>query len=333
LKCRYHSMHVLGTHSQRTQQMSTPLDQDIHRSIEPTTRYLISALFGLVAVTLAVFNIAGKATQWIEPARELWLVVLACALVALVPYVMPLRERKTDLIRTNTSVRPGDSEASKYAYELRDSFKFYTNISDVYDARLTREYFKTLRLAGDAILGGKDLQADAFRILDIGAGTGQFMRHLQHAKNLKWTCLEPNHEMATILRKLFDGEPVFPEIHEALLEDCASYVELQSFQAVTLNSVLSSMPTMPDFGKIAALLSPGGILVVSDGHPDIRNASPSFRVRNGTGVHELAIAHRSPSEVSHAVLSSGSFESHDQLREVTKQGRLYSYVLSFRKKT
>lgn len=238
---------------------------------------------------------------------------------------------KPDQHARGSLVRPNDEEKSKVFYGIEKSKQFYKKIADVYDARLTGEYLETLRIAGELVLAQCTKQQPRFKVLDVGAGTGLFVRELKHAPNIDWTYLEPSHEMATVLRNLFDSKPTSPTIHECYLEDCTSRVVTREFDAVGLNSVLSSMQELPDFSKIAALLRPGGVLIISDGHPDIQKATPSFRVRLDNGIHELAIQHRSPSSIDHEVRTTGLFTASTQYQQVTKQCRLYSFVLEFTK--
>ena len=100
-----------------------------------------------------------------------------------------------------------------------------------------------------------------------------------------------------------------------------------------MNSMLSSLPSLPEFSRLSELLTDDGILVISDGHPDIKSENQTFRVRALDGIHSLQIEHRAPSEISLAVTRTGQFEQVGHERNITKAGRLYSYVLCFRRVT
>jgi hypothetical protein len=137
--------------------------------------------------------------------------------------------------------------------------------------------------------------------------------------------------MAHVLRRFFEGPPVSPEIVGIGLEDAPRYLHGKTFDAISLNFVLSSLEALPDFPSLYDLLAPEGILVVSDGHPDIRSESSSFRMRCMDGIHALNIRHRPSSELVHAITKGGLFVQSAPESTIIKKGRLYSYVLCFRK--
>ena len=214
---------------------------------------------------------------------------------------------------------------------VSDAIAFYDRIADVYDARLTREYLDTLRESADRLLTAFADRGRRLWVLDVGAGTGQFVRLLEGARRIHWTCIEPSSGMAHVLRRFFEGPPVSPDIVGIGLEDAPRYLQGKKFDAISLNFVLSSLESLPDFSSFYDLLVPDGILVVSDGHPDIRSESSSFRMRCMDGIHALSIRHRPSSEMAHAITRGGLFAQADAETTVTKKGRLYSYVLCFRK--
>jgi 2-polyprenyl-3-methyl-5-hydroxy-6-metoxy-1,4-benzoquinol methylase len=56
-----------------------------------------------------------------------------------------------------------------------------------------------------------------------------------------------------------------------------------SYDVVLLNLVLSSMPQLPDFTRIARLLTPGGLLIISDINPLYTNAHPYYTATAADG--------------------------------------------------
>ena len=310
--------------------MTTDIDRDIHRSIEPAVRLLVSGILLLVSAAIAVFQLSAQPNSWLAPNVWLWAVAFAMVIFAVVAYVLPMRESHAVELST-LSLRPLPQEATSQSYDLRDSIQFYDRVADIYDARLTRQYLDTLRAAADLLQGCYPDRSRQLSVLDVGAGTGQFIRLLEGAKRIQWTCLEPANGMASVLRRFFEGPPIVPTIYQAGLEDASRMVGANRFDAITINSVLSSLAALPEFRLLADLLTDGGVLLISDGHPDIKSETQTFRVRALDGIHSLKIEHRAPSEVALAVARSGQFEQVGYERTITKAGRLYSYVLCFKK--
>ena len=310
--------------------MTDLVDRDLHRSIEPAIRLVVSGIFALLAFALAIFQISGVDNAWLKPSHDLWYVSAGSFALACIIFLVSVRSRNVT-VPPETELRPADSEANAREYVVSDAIAFYDRIADVYDARLTREYLDTLRESADRLLSSFGDKARRLRVLDIGAGTGQFVRLLEGAKRIHWTCIEPASGMAHVLRRFFEGPPVSPEIVGIGLEDAPRYLQAKKFDAISMNFVLSSLEALPDFSSLYDLLVPDGILLISDGHPDIRSASSSFRMRCMDGIHALNILHRPSSEVAHAITRGGLFAQVEAESTITKRGRLYSYVLCFRK--
>lgn len=224
--------------------------------------------------------------------------------------------------------RPSKDEKAKKEWEVSESIAFYNEIADVYDSRQTRENLDTLRTAADVLLEAFPDPLKKLSVLDVGAGTGQFQRFFEKARDINWTCIEPSLGMGQILRELFQGPPFHPNILSTHFEDAPRYLS-GKFDAIVLNFVISSLDKVPDLSVFRSILAPNGILIISDAHPDIRAVSPQFRVRSMDGIHALKIQHRSSAQVTHEVTKSGLYVSRGAERNVPKGSRLYSYVLSF----
>jgi 2-polyprenyl-3-methyl-5-hydroxy-6-metoxy-1,4-benzoquinol methylase len=314
--------------------MSDVIDKISHKSFEPVARLvlvvvvLLSAIF-LIAFLIGPIPITIYGIQ-VQPIPIYWLLVILLFGLAfgIVKYRFSDFGIESEALN---DVRPSRSEKSEKRYAISDSISFYNSIAKKYDARLTREYLDTLRETANCVLDLTAKHVHPVQILDIGAGTGQFVRQLEGARRFEWTCIEPAVEMVNILRLLFDGPPLHPVIYGCSLLDVVRYVQTKKFDVVTLNSVISSMPSIPNLATLHSLLVRNGVLIISDGHPDIRKRDTAFRVRSGGEIHELAIEHRSTSEIVHAITHSGLFVQIDSEKTITKEAVLYSYVLCFRK--
>ena len=310
--------------------MSDLIDREVHKSIEPAVRLVIAGVFALVAIALAIFQVSGADTPWVKPNPGLWAIAAASFLLACVVFFIPVRLKANEGVNV-AELRPAESEASTTEYAVSDALSFYDRIADVYDARLTRENLDTLRESADRLLNSFPDVRQQLHVLDIGAGTGQFLRLLEGAKRIHWTCIEPAVGMAHVLRRFFEGPPLSPEILGVGLEDAPRYLQGKTFDAISVNFVISSLESIPDFSAVHSLLGANGVLIVSDGHPEIRSASSAFRVRCVDAIHALRIEHRPSSQVAYEITKSGLFVQSDAESTVTKKGRLYSYVLCFRK--
>ena len=312
--------------------MNSEVDHDLHQSIEPAVRLIVSGIFALGSVTVAIFQLSSQPNTWLAPNPWLWAVSAVMGLISIVVYIQPVRSSRSADGNT-LSLRPKPQEPTNHAYSVEESVRFYDCVADIYDARLTRQYLDTLRTAADLLLEAFPDRSRQISVLDVGAGTGQFIRLLEGAKRVQWTCLEPAGGMTGVLRRFFDGPPISPTIFEIGLEDAAAFVGERRFEAITMNSMLSSLPSLPEFSRLSELLTDDGILLISDGHPHIKSENQTFRVRALDGIHSLQIEHRAPSEISLAVTRTGQFEQVGHERNITKAGRLYSYVLCFRRVT
>lgn len=310
--------------------MNDQIDKEVHKSIEPAVRLIIASIFALLAIALAIFQTSGVATPWVKPNPGLWVVAAGAFLLACIVFLLPVRP-KANKVYNIAQLRPAETEASTEEYAVSEAISFYDRIADVYDARMTRENLDTLRESADRLLNSFPDVMRRLRVLDIGAGTGQFLQLLEGAKRIEWTCFEPSSGMAQVLRKFFEGPPVSPEIFGVGLEDVPHYLQGRTFDAISVNFVISSLEIVPDFSAVHNLLGADGMLIVSDAHPDIRNVNPEFRVQCVDGIHALHIVHRASSQIAFEITKTGLFVQCGSESTVTKKGRLYSYVLCFRK--
>lgn len=310
--------------------MNDLIDKDVHRSIEPAVRLIIAGIFALLAIALAIYQISGVDTPWVKPNTGLWVVVSGAFLIAYFVLRTPVRPKANEVF-TIAQLRPAESEASTKEYAASEAITFYNRIAEVYDARLTRENLDTLRESADRLLNFFPDVTRKLHVLDIGAGTGQFLQLLEGSKRIEWTCIEPASGMAQVLRRFFEGPPVSPEILGVGLEDVPRYLQGRTFDAISVNFVISSLELIPDFSAVQNLLGTDGVLIVSDAHPNIRNASPAFRVQCEDGIHALRIEHRPSSQIAYEITKSGLFVQCGSESTITKKGSLYSYVLCFRR--
>lgn len=102
----------------------------------------------------------------------------------------------------------------------------------------------------------------------------------------------------------------------------------RSYDVVLLNLVLSSMPALPDFAKIAGLVAAGGQLIVADINPLYTSGHPYYQATAADG-RLVAIRTRpvQPLEVVTRAKEAGLNLS--EMSQVGSDAISYSFVMTF----
>jgi hypothetical protein len=135
--------------------------------------------------------------------------------------------------------------------------------------------------------------------------------------------------MFTLQRHLA-GRPLYERLSVHLDDINRIYLRLpaKSYDVILLNLVLSSMPKVPDFTRLSALLAPGGLFIVADINPAYTNAHPYYRATAADGT--LVAMHTHP--VQPLEVATRAKEARLQLAEMTKIGSdeiSYSFIVMF----
>ena len=102
----------------------------------------------------------------------------------------------------------------------------------------------------------------------------------------------------------------------------------RSHDVVLLNLVLSSMPTLPDFARIAGLVAPGGWLIVADINPLYTSAHPCYKATAADGRLVAIRTHPvQPLEVVTRVKEAGL--SLSEMTQVGSDAISYSFIMTF----
>ena len=113
--------------------------------------------------------------------------------------------------------------------------------------------------------------------------------------------------MAEQFRRNLLGTPLGDNA-KVIVDDVAVTVRqlaAESFDVIVLSLVLSSMPALPDFGPIARLLAPGGLLVVTDISPGYTTDNPLYKVATEDRVVALRTKAVEPYEVIRRAIAAG----------------------------
>jgi ubiquinone/menaquinone biosynthesis C-methylase UbiE len=171
----------------------------------------------------------------------------------------------------------------------------------------------------------------ALRVLDLGGGTGQNVAtYFFNDGHIWWTYVDSCPVMLTQVQQHLAGRLLYQRlsVHLADINRIHAQLRPRSYDVVLLNLVLSSMPTLPDFARIAGLIAPGGRLIVADINPLYTQAHPLYQATAANGsLVALRTQAVHPLDVVTRATGSGL-----QLSEMTQVGSdviSYSFVVSF----
>ena len=147
-----------------------------------------------------------------------------------------------------TDPQPEANELSKY-YESDDYISHTDNkkgiVSFLYQTVKKRALQNKLNLI-------TSLKKDAYNILDIGAGTGDFLKYIQ-SKNRTVFGIEPNKKA----RELASTKGIN-------LKESMEDLKGKTFDIITMWHVLEHIPNLEEtIQKIEALLNPNGFLIIA----------------------------------------------------------------------
>ncbi|MBO3745194.1 methyltransferase domain-containing protein [Streptosporangiaceae bacterium NEAU-GS5] len=230
----------------------------------------LTDLFGSSAayVTLAVLAAIGALLVWaFHQGRqiEFW-----------PPKIGPRPEGADRARKPATVDRPANVDR---LYEVGDASDFYDAIAPNYDQRNSVNLLATHM---DVITRVEEARKckPGLRVLDLGGGTGQNVAtHFFNDSEIVWTYVDFCPAMVDQLRQHLAKRPIYKRLtwHIEDINRAHLVVPPQSQDLVLLNLVLSSMPELPDFNKIARMLAPGGQLVISDIDPGYTHAHPYYQ--------------------------------------------------------
>ncbi|MFI6453287.1 class I SAM-dependent methyltransferase [Streptosporangium amethystogenes] len=215
-------------------------------------------------------------------------------------------------------------------FDTRDALGFYQAIAPNYDQRNSVNLLATHMEVITRIEAIRAAKA-GLRVLDLGGGTGQNVAtYFFNDCNIRWTYVDFCPGMADQLQQHLAGRPLYNRlrVHVEDISRIHLRVAPKSHDVILLNLVLSSMPQLPDFARIATLLAPGGTLIISDINPLYTSAHPLYQARAGDGTQVAMRTHMvQPLEVVTRAREAGL-----QLSDMTQIGSAdisYSFVAVF----
>jgi len=215
-------------------------------------------------------------------------------------------------------------------FEVCDASQFYQEIAANYDqrnsARLLAMHMEVITQIDQARKG-----KPALRVLDLGGGTGRNVAtYFFNDHRISWTYVDYCPAMIDQLQRHLAGRRLYERLSVYAEDINKIHLRLQakSYDVILLNMVLSSMPQLPDFTRIATLLAPGGRLIVADINPAYTNAHPYYQATAADGTL-VAMCTR---PVQPLEVATRAKEARLQLSEMTQIGSdeiSYSFIATF----
>jgi SAM-dependent methyltransferase len=170
-------------------------------------------------------------------------------------------------------------------FDVGEAMTFYEAIAPNYDQRNSVNLLAThleVITRVDEIRAAKP----GLRVLDLGGGTGQNVAtHFFNDAEMRWTYVDFCSGMVEQIQRHLAGRPLYRRLRTHVEDIHRVHLRIapKSQDVVLLNLVLSSMPRLPDFGRLATLLAPGGLLIVSDINPLYTLAHPLYTATAADG--------------------------------------------------
>jgi ubiquinone/menaquinone biosynthesis C-methylase UbiE len=228
--------------------------------------------------------------------------------------------------------QPARRQGTEFAriFEIADAAQFYQVIAPNYDQRNSVNLLATHMEVISRIDEVRKMKP-ALRVLDLGGGTGQNVAtYFFNDRHIRWTYVDSCPAMLSQLQLHLAGRQLYERLRVHLEDINRVHAQLpaRSYDVVLLNLVLSSMPVLPDFTKIAGLIPPGGQLIVADINPLYTGAHPYYKATAADGT---AVAMRThpvqPLEVVTRVKEAGLQLS--EMAQVGSDAISYSFVITF----
>jgi ubiquinone/menaquinone biosynthesis C-methylase UbiE len=238
-----------------------------------------------------------------------------------------LTDRNSGLVPSPRNAQP--VRVTK-VFEVADAAQFYQAIAPNYDQRNSVNLLAT-HLEVITRIDQLRRTKPALRVLDLGGGTGQNVAtYFFNDGHICWTYVDSSPAMLSQMQQHLAGRLLYERlsVHLADINRIHTQLPPRSYDVVLLNLVLSSMPTLPDFARLAGLIALGGRLIVADINPLYTHAFPLYKATDANGslvamrmqaVHPLDVVTRAK-------------EAGLQLSEMTQIGSdaiSYSFVVSF----
>jgi ubiquinone/menaquinone biosynthesis C-methylase UbiE len=237
------------------------------------------------------------------------------------------------------SALPPDPRFGKVSklFEVSHARKFYNAIASNYDERNSTNLLAAQLETIIRLERAREVKP-ALRVLDLGGGTGQnIATHFFSDSNICWTYVDFCPAMVEQLDHHLAGQPIFRNLSRIVedINEVHRCLPQRSYDVVLLSLVLSSMPRLPDFAKIAGLLAPNGMLIVSDINPAYTERHPYYMATAQDGnVVAMRMKPVDPVEVCKRATAAGLHQPEltwqpEFVQHMSEDSVSYSFVATF----
>lgn len=218
-------------------------------------------------------------------------------------------------------------KVKKHLYDRDNAFRFYGKICEKYDERNTKflknSHIITVQNLKEAVLGLEEAS-----ILDLGGGTGiNVAAHFFNRTNVTWHYIDITTEMRVAFEKNVSSASFS---YNATTSDINKFITQcnETYDAIVISFVLTSLPYSIDMNKLARLLKDGGSLVIADIEPQYTEKHPEYSVNIDGEVYSLTVSPVNALDLIEAAIKENlTFKYCQSIKK--DDGERYAYVLRF----
>jgi SAM-dependent methyltransferase len=215
-------------------------------------------------------------------------------------------------------------------YDVNEAAQFYGAIAVSYDQGNSVNLLTTHMEVIAQISRARENKPD-LRVLDLGGGTGHAVAtHFFNDSSIQWTYVDISPAMAAQLQQHLAGRPLYEnlQVHVDDISQVHRRLRGKHYDLVLLNLVLSSMPQLPDLTRIAELMQPGGLLVVSDINPQYTEAHPHYKATTAEGT-KVALRTRAVQPLDILTRAEDAGLHLSEMKKVGDAAVSYSFIAVF----
>jgi ubiquinone/menaquinone biosynthesis C-methylase UbiE len=260
------------------------------RSSQPSENAVVFLAILLVMCALCLgFDIGQYEKQFIEP--ELISKILLAKFVVLGVSAGTFLWTKYYTTPSREAHAAGPMQIVLYPSNM--SVNFYSAIASTYDARNSLSLRQVQLRVASSIRELRLAKGDSpFSVCDIGGGTGRLIaEQFIHERQVNWTLIDASQEMLSVAQgNFYDAGLQIEFLHRDILQNgMMESFGNRKFDAIVMSYLLSSLPKDPDWGGIIDMLSPDGVLIISDAASEYVAQRPEFDVAHQGIQHRLQL--------------------------------------------
>jgi 2-polyprenyl-3-methyl-5-hydroxy-6-metoxy-1,4-benzoquinol methylase len=238
---------------------------------------------------------------------------------------------RTETVADQHMLPPGSRpEDLARVFDVNDAAQFYSAIAVNYDQGNSVNLLTTHMEVITEISRAHETRP-GLRVLDLGGGTGHAVAtHFFNDSSIRWTYVDISPAMAGRLQQHLAGRPFYEnlQVHVEDINQVHRLLRGKHYDVVLLNLVLSSMPQPPDLARIAELMQPDGLLIVSDINPQYTQAHPYYKGTTAEGT-KVALRTRAVQPLDVLTRAEDAGLRLAEMKKVSDAAVSYSFIAVF----